>query len=68
MVTSFYKDRGRSVAHVVSGWPPTAEVRFLSTSVNMGIMVDKVALRQVFLRMLQYNLVRIILIVSHIHI
>jgi len=45
MVMLFYKERDRSAAHVVSRWPFTAEVRFLSTSVSAGIVVDKVVLR-----------------------
>jgi hypothetical protein len=50
------KDRGRAITQAVSRWLPTAATRVRSRSGHMGFMVGKVALRQVFLRVLQFPL------------
>jgi hypothetical protein len=47
---------GRAVGQAVSRRPVTAEVWFVPGSVRVGFVVDKVALGQVFLRVLRFSL------------
>jgi hypothetical protein len=46
---------GRAMAQAVSRRPLTAEVRVHPRSVHVGFMVDKVALGQVFPRVLRFS-------------
>jgi hypothetical protein len=55
------------MAQAVSRWPLTAEARFASVPVHVGIMVDKVALGQAFLRDLRFSPVNIIPPLLHTH-
>jgi hypothetical protein len=55
---------GRAMAQAVSRRPPTAEARVRSR-VNVGFVVDKVALGQVFLRVLRFSPVNFIPPVLH---
>jgi hypothetical protein len=45
---------GRAMAQVVSRRPLTAETRVRAGSIHVGFVVDKVALGQVFLRVLRF--------------
>jgi hypothetical protein len=51
---------GSAMAQAVSRRPLTAESGFTPGSINVGLMVDKVALRQICLRILQFSPVSII--------
>jgi hypothetical protein len=46
---------GRAMAQAVSSRPVTAEDRIRAWSVHVGVVVDKVALGQVFLRVHQFS-------------
>jgi hypothetical protein len=52
-------------AQAVSRRPLTAEARVRSRVVHVGFMVDKVALGQVFLRVLRFSPVNFIPLVLH---
>jgi hypothetical protein len=54
------KDRGRAMAQAVSDRPLTAEALVRAGLVNVGFVVDKLALEHVFLRVLRYSPVSII--------
>jgi hypothetical protein len=58
---------GRAMAQAVSHWPLTAETRVRPWSIHVGFMVDKVALGQVFRRVLRFSPASIILPLLHIH-
>jgi hypothetical protein len=53
----FMNDIGRAMAQVVSHWPLTVE--FAPGSIHVGFVVDKLALGQVFLRVLRFSPVNI---------
>jgi hypothetical protein len=57
--------QGRAMAQVVSRWPLTAETRVRSRSVHVEFVVDKVALGQVFPRVLRFSPVNFIPPVLH---
>jgi hypothetical protein len=57
--------RGRAMAQAVSHRPLTAEARFDPGSVHVGFVVDKVALGQVFPRVLWFSPVNFISPVLH---
>jgi hypothetical protein len=54
------------MAQVVSHWPLNVEAGFTPGSVNVGFVVDKVTLEQVFLQVLQFSPVSIMAL--HIYI
>jgi hypothetical protein len=58
-------ERGRAMAQAVSRWPQRPE--FVPESIHVGFVVDKVALGQVFLRVLRFSPVTIIPPLLHIH-
>jgi hypothetical protein len=58
--------KGHAMAQVVSHWPLNVEAGFTPGSVNVGFVVDKMTLEQVFLQVLQFSLVSIVTL--HIYI
>jgi hypothetical protein len=54
------------MAQAVSRWPLTAEAGFAPGSIHVGFVVDKVALGQVFLRVLRFSPANIIPPLLHI--
>jgi hypothetical protein len=48
------------MTQAVSPWPLTVDTEFAPGSVPVGYVVEKVALRQIFLRVLRYSLLSII--------
>jgi len=46
---------GRAMAQAANHWPLTAEAEFIPGSVHAGFVVDKVALGQDFLQILQFS-------------
>jgi hypothetical protein len=51
---------GRAMAQAVGRWPPTARPGFAPGSIHVGFVVGKVALGQVFFRVLRFSPVSII--------
>jgi hypothetical protein len=64
-ITPTHLIMGRAMAQAVSRRPPTAEARVRSGSVHMVFVVEKVALGQVFPRVIRFTPVNFIPPVLH---